>query len=339
MVSTRDRWWLAAALAASLAGCSAEFGGRCEVDDDCGETQVCTQGYCLPDDVEAGPDDGVPDDMGPMSDGAPVPDRGPAADLDPPVDSGSAAALCDPVDGVIPAYDPAFGHRVCPDELTVALWRFEGSFEPVGANGEPGPALADGRDRDAVVIESGGFGQAARFIGDDQRVVGFGVEGNALYNDHPMTIEMWVRFIAFDDEYQVLLSTLDVEGGGRGGLSLYISRNEGTFLFGAAGASRLGQNRLVAVTADDLPLTPGEWIHLATRNRSDGNNGLELYVNGERSGNRTFGWLGESPAPLRFGEANAESGPRYEGMIDEVRISRAERAREDFEAAAANPPE
>lgn len=337
MVSTRDRWWLAAALAASLAGCSAEFGGRCEVDDDCSETQVCTQGYCLPDDVEAGPDDGVPDDMGPMSDGA-VPDGGPAGDVGPTGDTGSAA-LCDPVDGVIPAYDPAFGHRVCPDEQTVALWRFEGDFEAVGPNGEAGPALAEGRDRDAVVIEAGGFGRAARFVGDAQRVVGFGVEGDAPYNDHPMTIEMWVRFVAFDDDYQVLMSTLDVEGNGRGGLSLYISRDGERYFFGAAGASRQAQGRLIAATATDLPLTPGAWTHVATRSRSDNVNGLEVYVNGERSDNRTWGWLGSSTMPLRFGEANADEGPRYEGMIDEVRISRAERSRDDLRASAANPPE
>lgn len=339
MVTRRDRWWLAVALVAA-GGCSAEFGGRCEVEDDCSETQVCTQGYCLPDEAEAGPDDGVPDDMGPMDDGGRLDggDMAPASDAGAPIDAGGAQ-LCDRVDGVMPAYDPAFDHRPCPDEHTVALWRFDDGFEPLGPEGSPGPTVADGRDRDAVQLNDEGHGGAARFVGDDQRVVRLGVEGNTLYNDEPMTIEMWARFVAFDDDYQVLVSTLDVSGGNRGGVSLYIDREGETYRFGAAIASQIAEGQIVALTADELPLAPGQWVHLAMRTRREGREGLELYVDGERASQRGWAVFGSDSAPLRFGESGDGDGPRFEGLLDEVRVSSVQRAREDFEAAAANPPQ
>lgn len=349
MVTKRDRWWLAAALAASLGGCSAEFGGRCEVDDDCGETQVCTQGYCLPDDVEAGPDDGVPDDVGPMADGGridlePVSDGAPldagGEDLGPDAEIDMAPPpLCPAADGVIPAYDVAQGHRACPDEATVALWRFDGDFDALGPNGEPGPARAGMPRRQAVQLVDEGIGGAARFVGDmgqETRFVLAGEEG--LRNETPLSVELWARLDGFDGGDRPLMSSVDISGMNRGGWELFVRRAGEAYIFGAGAANLFSEGERVSFVADDRPFEAGRWVHLAVIARG-GINGVSLYIDGERSDREGTAAFGRYDDPFRFGERSAEGGPRYPGLLDEVRVSSVPRSPDDFAAAAANPPE
>ncbi len=311
----RWRRWLArvalpAAFAAPLAlgGCSAEFGGRCAADDECGEERLCIQGYCLPEDSPDRFADGGPD-------GAADTDGGP---------SGQGCA----VSGATPAYDENL--RPCADEHTAALWRFDDDFEarvppgatPVAREGDP--------DGEQVRLDPAGLaGGAAVFAGADDPGLGTTEPVRATA---PLTIELWARPAGQDTSSRALVSNLntDRDDALAGGFELFIDQSDddpAQYQLGLAYAN--GRFRQGYETAARFPA--GRWVHLAGVIEEDG--AVKLYVDGEEEVFDPIPATGRG-RDLRIGRrAEGELRP-YPGALDEIRLSTIARDAESLRRVA-----
>ncbi|MEZ4432502.1 MAG: LamG domain-containing protein [bacterium] len=320
-------------------GCSAEFGGRCETAADCDEGEICLQSYCLPPEAQ-GPDDGVPDDAAPPDDGGGPADGEPDGGLDLDVDLGPdatpTAPLCAPGADGIPAYDPAYGHRACPDAHTIALWRLDTDFAALGRDGAPGPALDRDPDGDAVQLVAPGVGDgSARFTG--QRDPRFLVaDSDPLRDELPLTLELWVLIEGFQGADRSLAGNLDSTGRGRGGWELFVRAIDGQrYVFGA-GVPGFGEDVTLDLVADDRVVAPNTWVHVALVGPGSGEP-VQIYVDGVASERSTGALIGDGEA-FRLGARRDTDTHYFQGRLDEVRLSDVARSAEDLAAAAANRP-
>lgn len=319
--------------ATAALGCSAEFGGRCETAAECSDDRICIQGYCLPPDSQ-GPDDGVPDDAAPPDDGGRI-DQDPAA-VDAEPDAAPTAPLCAPGADGIPAYDPAYGHRACPDAHTIALWRLDTDFAALGPDGAAGPGLDREPNRDAVQLVAPGVGAgSARFTG--QRDPEFVVAGNdALREVFPLTVELWVMIEGFQGADRALVGNLDNTGRGRGGWEFFVRAIDGQrYVFGA-GVPGFGEGTTLDLIADDRVVAPNVWVHVALVGPGGGEP-VRIFVDGVASVNDTGTLLSEGEA-FRLGARRESNAHYFQGRLDEVRLSAVARSPEDIAAAAANRP-
>ncbi len=158
----------------------------------------------------------------------------------------------------------------------------------------------------------GRIGDAAAF--DGQRFINAGLSP-ALGYDDPFTLAAWIYPTASSG---VIVSRADAGDQGEVGWGLYIE--EGRLRFNMS--TRILDDGVSAETLADVRLN--EWQHvLATYDGSKTPGGIGIYVNGESwetkpmldlVGNRM-----PQRYPLRIG-ASGSTKPRFEGVIDDVRI-------------------
>lgn len=283
-----------------LAGCTAEFGGRCATADECDEDRICLQGYCLPPEAaeDAGPDGGEP----PSDGGEPPADGGEPPEL------GLARATCDPPTGPVPAYDDAL--RPCVDDATIALWRFDDDFEAaVPPDSDPLTRSGD-VSGDRVRIDGGVFGGAAVFDGGGDPNLDL---DSAVRAEGPMTVELWLRIPSEGQAFRGVLGNLQQRGGETGGFEIFVNESDGAYRLGFGWRSDRFHETDARFPADT-------WTHLAAT--LDASNALVLYVDGQPQRFDPIP-LGDTPRGLRFGRGiRTFLGDRpFPGAIDEVRIS------------------
>ena len=158
----------------------------------------------------------------------------------------------------------------------------------------------------------GRIGDAAAF--DGQRFINAGLSPSVGYDD-PFTLAAWIYPTAASG---VIVSRADAGDQGEVGWGLYLE--EGKFRFNMS--TRILDDGVSAETLEDVRLN--EWQHvLATYDGSKTPGGMRIYVNGESRelkpmldlvGNRM-----PQRYPLRIG-ASGSTKPRFEGVIDDVRI-------------------
>ena len=158
----------------------------------------------------------------------------------------------------------------------------------------------------------GRIGDAAAF--DGQRFINAGLSPSVGYDD-PFTLAAWIYPTASSG---VIVSRADAGDQGEVGWGLYLE--EGKFRFNMS--TRILDDGVSAETLEDVRLN--EWQHvLATYDGSKTPGGMRIYVNGESRelkpmldlvGNRM-----PQRYPLRIG-ASGSTKPRFEGVIDDVRI-------------------
>ena len=158
----------------------------------------------------------------------------------------------------------------------------------------------------------GRVGDAAAF--DGQRFINAGLSPTVGYDD-PFTLAAWIYPTASSG---VIVSRADAGDQGEVGWGLYLE--EGKLRFNMS--TRILDDGVSAETLEDVRLD--EWQHvLATYDGSKTPGGIGLYVNGESwetkpmldlVGNRM-----PQRYPLRIG-ASGSAKPRFEGVIDDVRI-------------------
>ena len=162
----------------------------------------------------------------------------------------------------------------------------------------------------------GRIGDAAAF--DGQRFINAGLSPRVGYDD-PFTLAAWIYPTASSG---VIVSRADAGDQGEVGWGLYLE--EGKLRFNMS--TRILDDGVSAETLADVRLN--EWQHvLATYDGSKTPAGIGIYVNGESwetkpmldlVGNRM-----PQRYPLRIG-ASGSTKPRFEGVIDDVRIYGAE---------------
>lgn len=305
-----------------LGGCSADFGGRCATPDDCSEGRICELGYCLDPIPDGGPDGGdAPDGQATPGDGGPGDDP----------DGGAPSLSCDvtPIDQ-IPAYDDA--HRPCPDQHTVALWRFDDDLLPVGPGGLDGPGLASDPNGDRVGLEQGASSRGVDFRGNgDPRVIFDG----PVRAEKPLTVEAWVRTEGHDDQYHVVVGNLRRAVAANpermGGWELIIDdiNDQGEHQVGVAVSTAETDNRVEEYWADER-ITPSKWAHVAIVLQEDR---TRVVVNGSVT---ELEGLPTTPRPQRltFGRRADLLERFYSGQLDELRISSIARPIEELQRVA-----
>ena len=158
----------------------------------------------------------------------------------------------------------------------------------------------------------GRIGDAAAF--DGQRFINAGLSPTLGYDD-PFTLAAWIYPTASNG---VIVSRADAGDQGEVGWGLYLE--EGRLRFNMS--TRILDDGVSAETLADVRLN--EWQHvLATYDGSKTPGGIGIYVNGESwetkpmldlVGNRM-----PQRYPLRIG-ASGSTKPRFEGVIDDIRI-------------------
>lgn len=294
---------LTLAALAALAGCTAEFGGRCAAADECDPDRICLQGYCLPPSA-AGPDGEAPD--GEASDGD-VPDG------EAPDGGDAPPRTCDPPAGVeVPAWDEAL--RPCADGATVALWRFDDGFEATVPIDRDPLQRSEDVVADRVRIDGGGlFGGAAAFDGAGDPNLDM---VDTIRSSGPLTIELWLRLDGEGQQFRGLVSNLDEGRGRRGGFELFAHAIDGEprsyrLAFAWSGSQ---------YHWTDARFTNGTWAHLAAT--LDEENRLTLFVDGQGQPFDVVP-IGDDPTNLRIGRGMRifnDLRP-VRGAIDELRIS------------------
>jgi hypothetical protein len=183
----------------------------------------------------------------------------------------------------------------------VASFGFEEAAGAVAVN-ETG--ASDGDISGAVRDNSGRFGRAVAFDGEDDVVTVPADAALALTTG--MTLEAWVKPDQTTNWRTVMLKESN------GGLAYALYANSLT----DNPSVRAGVNGDSGVDAAEA-LDPNEWSHLAAT--YDGNL-LRLYVNGVQQASGAFpGELPSEPGPLTIG-ANNLWGERFSGLIDEIRV-------------------
>lgn len=296
MVSRALSLTLASAALGGLlfAACSAEFGGRCANSSECDGTDVCIQGYCLPEDspdrlTDGGALDGEPSD-------------------------GAQATGCDDTNGT-PAYDETL--RPCADEHTAALWRFDDDFEaevPAGAT----PVTLDGAPNvERVKLAAGVAGNAVVFDGVDDPELGATEPLRAIA---PLTIELWARPAGQDGSSRTLIGNLDADRDPSiaGGFELYIDQYDpDPTLYQLGFAYAVERSRETYESAATFPAEA--WVHLAAVIEEDG--AVRLYVDGVEERFAPVPATGRG-RDLVFGRRPDGFDVRpYPGALDEVRLS------------------
>lgn len=301
---------LALAAPLALAGCSAEFGGRCAETAECGDERICIQGYCLP-----------PDSPDRFNDGGA--DAGPGAD-------GSTGTGCD-APGPTPAYDDAL--RPCADESTAALWRFDDSFEARVPAGSVVVSLAGTPNADWVKVdpEGGVFGGAAVFAGGGDPEL---VMTEPVRVTLPLTIELWARASGQDGDSRTLVGNLELDESPEiaGGFELTVDqtgRDPNLYQFGLAYAELRNRRQFEAAAT----FVVDTWVHLAAVIEADGT--VKLYVDGVE---QVFDPIPAAGAgrDLVFGRRAEDTGQArpYPGALDEVRLSTIARSADALRRAA-----
>jgi hypothetical protein len=131
----------------------------------------------------------------------------------------------------------------------------------------------------------------------------------------PMTIEFRVNLDHAEGEMHVL-SHHEYSGSGYQ-LGLYDDRID--FRLYREGGRWLGQGRV----------TPGQWHHVAAQWDATG---YWLYLDGSRVTDGTLDWWpADYAGPLRIGAASYSEAFFFQGLVDEVRISRGLRYSDDFD--------
>jgi len=158
----------------------------------------------------------------------------------------------------------------------------------------------------------GRIGDAAAF--DGQRFINAGLSPRVGYDD-PFTLAAWIYPTASSG---VIVSRADAGDQGEVGWGLYLE--EGKLRFNMS--TRILDDGVSAETLDDLRLN--EWQHvLATYDGSKTPGGMGIYVNGESWDTKPMldlvGNRMPQRYPLRIG-ASGSTKPRFEGIIDDVRI-------------------
>ena len=158
----------------------------------------------------------------------------------------------------------------------------------------------------------GRIGDAAAF--DGRRFINAGLSPNLGYDD-PFTLAAWIYPTASSG---VIVSRADAGDQGEVGWGLYLE--EGRLRFNMS--TRILDDGVSAETLADVRLN--EWQHvLATYDGSKTPGGIGIYVNGESLETRPMldlvGNRMPQRYPLRIG-ASGSTKPRFEGVIDDVRI-------------------
>ena len=168
--------------------------------------------------------------------------------------------------------------------------------------------LEDGRPQ----FVDGRVGDAAAF--DGRRFIDAGLGPDLGYDD-PFTLAAWIYPTASNG---VIVSRADAGDQGEVGWGLYLE--EGKLRFNMS--TRILDDGVSAETVEDVRL--GEWQHvLAAYDGSKTPGGIRIHVNGEpRETKALLDLVGNRMPqryPLRIG-ASGSAKPRFEGVIDDVRI-------------------
>ena len=158
----------------------------------------------------------------------------------------------------------------------------------------------------------GRVGDAAAF--DGQRFVNAGLSPHLGYDD-PFTLAAWIHPTASSG---VIVSRADAGDQGEVGWGLYLE--DGKLRFNMS--TRILDDGVSAETLEDVRLD--EWQHvLATYDGSKTPGGIRIYVDGEsRALTPMLDLVGNRMPqryPLRIGASGSDK-PRFEGIIDDVRI-------------------
>ena len=158
----------------------------------------------------------------------------------------------------------------------------------------------------------GRVGDAAAF--DGQRFINAGLSPTVGYDD-PFTLAAWIYPTASSG---VIVSRADAGDQGEVGWGLYLE--EGKLRFNMS--TRILDDGVSAETLEDVRLN--EWQHvLATYDGSKTPGGIGIYVDGESWDTKPMldlvGNRMPQRYPLRIG-ASGSTKPRFEGVIDDVRI-------------------
>ncbi|MCA9540276.1 MAG: LamG domain-containing protein [Myxococcales bacterium] len=267
-----------------FSGCSADFGGRCTENDECAASEACTQGYCLPADQ--------------------VPDMG------------VAPARCGPGD----AWD---AHGVpCPDEATLALWRFDDGFTPIAGPGQTAPTLTEGDPIGVLRVDAPAFaGGAAEFFGDSGQQYG---HSGSVRAAPPFTVELWVRpGAAADNRHRALISNVQRDGDAnrRGGFSVIIDQIEDNDPTRYRAGFEWTEGRGTTEVYSDAVLPRGVWGHVAVVVDAGR---LHIVVNGEDAEFDAPN-LPDRGADLQLGRIADDRDRQFVGLLDEVRLSNSAR--------------
>ena len=168
--------------------------------------------------------------------------------------------------------------------------------------------LEDGRP----LFVDGRVGDGAAF--DGQRFINAGLSPNLGYDD-PFTLAAWIYPTASSG---VIVSRADAGDQGEVGWGLYLE--DGKLRFNMS--TRILDDGVSAETVEDVRLD--EWQHvLATYDGSKTPGGIRIYVDAESQELRPMldlvGNRMPQRYPLRIG-ASGSTKPRFEGIIDDVRI-------------------
>lgn len=192
-----------------------------------------------------------------------------------------------------------FDGCIDPPSGTSAWWRAEG-------NGDDSIGTNHGTAENGLGFAAGRVGQAFILDGDDDFLL---VEDSPDLRPANFTISAWVKMDSGETSGILIGKHASVVGG----YTSYV-----LWVVGGALRGRTMMDGGIYDVYSSVPLTPGEWTHLALTN--DGQY-LRIYVNGVQSGSTPVaGTIDYAAEPLTIGnyDRNPVSGNGFGGLIDEV---------------------